>query len=120
MPSNGGSITEVATLEYDTGKSEWNSIIQIDSDTYLVSYSGPDDDGFVCTIYISADGSTISKVASFEFETSYATSTALCKIDSDTYAVAYKGAGNDGFIQTLTIPADGSSITSVETLEFDE
>ncbi|SVD12294.1 uncharacterized protein METZ01_LOCUS365148, partial [marine metagenome] len=78
VPSNGGSITEVATLEYDTGKSEWNSIIQIDSDTYLVSYSGPDDDGFVCTIYISADGSTISKVASFEFETSYATSTALC------------------------------------------
>ena len=40
-------------------------------------------------------------------------------MDSDTYALAYAGTGNDGFITTFTISADGSTITEVASLEHD-
>ena len=32
----------------------------------------------------------------------------LVKVDDDTYVLAYSGAGDDGFITTFTIPADGN------------
>ena len=99
---------------YGTG-----SIVQIDSDTYLVGYSGDGSDGYLKTLSISADGNTLSAVATLEFETSYAEYVSLVKVDSDTYAAAFRGADNDGFIKTFTIPSDGSSITAVETIEYD-
>ena len=40
----------------------------------------------------------------------------LVQVDSDTYALAHSGDGNDGFISTFTISADGSTITEVDTL----
>ena len=47
------------------------------------------------------------------------------KVDSNTIALAYAGAGEDGFISTFTIDSDGN-ITAVKTqsegnnLEHDE
>ena len=41
------------------------------------------------------------------------------QVDSDTYALAYKGKDKDGFISTFTISSDGTTITKVDTLEHD-
>ena len=104
VPSDGSSITKAALLEFDTSDYGTGSIVQIDSDTYLVGYSGDGSDGYLKTLSISADGNTLSAVATLEFETSYAEFVSLVKVDSDTYAAAFRGADNDGFIKTFTIP----------------
>jgi len=116
---NGEILTEVASLEHDTGTGTFNSLVQVDSDTYALAYSGPGNDGFIKTFTIPADGSTITEVASLEHDTTFGIDNSLVQVDSDTYALAYRGADFDGFIKTFTIPADGSTITEVASLEHD-
>ena len=42
------------------------------------------------------------------------------RADEDTYILSYNGNGNDGRIQTFTIPPDGSSITEVANAAFSD
>jgi hypothetical protein len=119
IPSDGSSITQVASLEHDTDVADYNSLVQVDSDTYALAYKGPNDDGFIKTFTIPSDGSSITQVASLEHDTEQAKHNSLCQVDSDTYALAYSGDGDDGYIATFTIPADGASITEVASFEHD-
>jgi len=119
ISADGTSITEVATLEHDTNAGQDNSLVQVDSDTYALAYSGSGDDGYITTFTISADGATITEVATLEHDTGRGEVNSLIQVDSDTYALAYAGAGEDGFIKTFTIPTDGSSITEVASFEHD-
>jgi hypothetical protein len=64
--------------------------------------------------HASAGGSV-----NLEHDTVYGISNSLVQVDADTYALAYTGDGDDGFISTFTISADGSTITKVKTLEHD-
>ena len=41
------------------------------------------------------------------------------QVDSDTYALAYRGTGSAGFISTFNISSDGTTITKVHTIEHD-
>ena len=68
ISSDGSTITEVASLEHDTDNGTWNSLVQVDSDTYALTYAGTDADGYIKTFTISSDGSTITEVASFEHD----------------------------------------------------
>ena len=119
VSADGTSITEVASLEHDTDKGQYNSLVQVDADTYALAYASGDDDARITTFTISADGSTITEVASLEHDTNVADHNSLVQVDSDTYALAYEGPSDDGFIKTFTIPSDGSSITQVASLEHD-
>ena len=117
-----GDITAVKTqsegnnLEYDTNNGQYNSLVQVDSDTYALAYAGTDDDGFMATFTISDDGETITKVATLEFAPNNGQYNSLVQVDSDTYALAFAAAENVGRITTFTISADGSSITKVKSL----
>ena len=70
-----GDITAVKTqsegnnLEHDTDRGKWNSLVQVDSDTYALAYKGKDKDGFISTFTISSDGTTITKVDTLEHDT---------------------------------------------------
>ena len=119
ISADGATITEVATLEHDTEQAKYNSLCQVDSDTYALAYSGLGDDGYITTFTISADGATITEVATLEHDTNEGHHNSLVQVDSDTYALAYTGSGDDGYITTFTIPTDGSSITEVASLEHD-
>ena len=61
-----GDITAVKTqsegnnLEHDVNNGEHNSLVQVDSDTYALAYTGLNDDGFISTFTISSDGTTIT------------------------------------------------------------
>ena len=55
-----------------------------------------------------------------EHDEAYSQDNSLLKIDANTFLLAYGGDGNDGYIKTFTIPADGSSITQVINLEHDK
>ena len=60
---------QIASLEHDTVNGTYNSLVQVDVDTYALAYSGDGSDGFIKTFNISADGATISQVASLEHDT---------------------------------------------------
>ena len=124
-----GDITNVRSmtcsgclaLEHDLSQGKHNSLVQVDSDTYALAYSGVDDDGFISTFTISSDGATITEVDSLEHDTDTNDhpinkngGNSLVKVDSDTFALAYTGADDDGFISTFTIDSDGN-ITAVRT-----
>ena len=123
-----GDITNVRSMtgptypfEHDLSQGKHNSLVQVDSDTYALAYSGVDDDGFISTFTISSDGATITEVDSLEHDTDTNShpinkngANSLVKVDSDTFALAYTGADQDGFISTFTIDSDGN-ITAVRT-----
>ena len=117
VPSDGSSITKVATIEHNTSDASFNSLIQVDSDTYLLGYTGSGEDGFIATFTISSDGASITEVSELEHQTSKADYNSLEKVDSDTYALAYSGPSIDGFITTFTVPSNGSTITEIATIE---
>ena len=119
ISSDGTSITEIVQLEHQTSHAEHNSLVQVDSDTYALAYSGPDDDGFITTFTIASDGSSITEVATIEHNTSDASFNSLIQVDSDTYVLAYSGTGEDGFIATFTISSNGATITEVDEIEHD-
>ena len=83
---------ELSSLEHDTGHGKYNSLCQVDSDTYALAYASGDDDALITTFTISADGSTITEVASLEHDTGRpddGMDNSLVQVDSDTYALAY-------------------------------
>ena len=121
IPADGSSITQAGTLEHDTDMGRYNSLVQVDDDTYALSYQGTGSgDGFIKTFTIAADGATITQVAVLEHDEEWSQDNSLLKIDANTFLLAYGGDGNDGYIKTFTIPADGSSITQVINLEHDQ
>ena len=119
------NILEIASLEHDVRQGQYNSLVQVDSDTYALAYEGKDSDGFISTFTISSDGTSIVKVDTLEHDTVRGQHNSLVHVDSDTYALAYTGEDEDGFISTFTIDSDGN-ITAVKTqsegnnLEHDE
>ena len=119
ISADGATVTQVQSLTHDNINGLYNSIVQVDSDTYLLAYTGQDNDGYLKTFTVAADGSSITQVAVLEYDTDSGTYHSLVKVDSDTYVLAYAGSGNDGFIKTFTVPADGSTITQVAVLEHD-
>ena len=119
IPADGSSITKVTQLEHAVNNGQYNSMVQVDSDTYAVAFTGNNNDGWISTFTIPADGSSITKVTNLEHDKVNAIYNSMVQVDSDTYAVAYTGPADDGWISTFTIPADGSSITEVDTLEHD-
>ena len=80
----------------------------------LLAYEGTDDNGFISTFTISSDGTSIVQVDNLEHDTVRGQHNSLVHVDSDTYALAYTGEGEDGFISTFTIDSDGN-ITAVKT-----
>ena len=89
IPADGSTITQLAVLEHDTNMSEYNSLVQVDADTYVLAYAGNGSDGFIKTFTISSDGATITQVAVSEHDGYQGESNSLVKVDSDTYALAY-------------------------------
>ena len=106
IPSNGSSITEVASLEYNTSDASYNSLVKVDSDNFVLAYSGPDEDGFIVSFTISSNGSSITQVESIEHDTDKGRHNSLVQIDTDTYALAYEGLNSDGSVSYthLTLP----------------
>ena len=118
ISADGSSITNKHTIEHDNKRGYHNSLVKIDDDTYALAYQDDDEDGYIKTFTIPADGSAITEVDSLEHDTEYATYNSFVKVDDDTYALAYNGGktsvggsthSGDPYIKTFNISADGSS-----------
>ena len=49
VPDDGSSITENVIYEHDTNDGEYNSLLMMDHDNFVLAYSGSNDDGFIRT-----------------------------------------------------------------------
>ena len=104
---NKQTISSVASLEHNTHQGLYNSLVKVDDDTYALAYAGESNKGYIKAFTISADGSSIGGGnAIFFHEDIKAHYNSLVKVDDDTYALAYAGSDNDGYITTFTISAD--------------
>ena len=109
ISADGSTITKVNSLEHDTTHATHNSLVQVDSDTYALAYTqNSSADGYISTFTIDSDGNitavkTQSEGNNLEYDTETGTDNSLVQVDSDTYALAYRGSDIDGFISTFTI-----------------
>jgi hypothetical protein len=80
---DGDTITEDGDpLEHDTTYGLYNSLVQVDSDTYALAYvSGVKIT--IVTFTIPSDGTTITEVASIEMPCSSCKSWSFLQVDSD-------------------------------------
>ncbi len=118
-----GNITNSAidTLEFDPDTCYFPNIIQVASNIYAIAYRGPGNDGFLKTVSIAPNGDIgASVIDTLEFDTSDCYEPDIIFVTGIYYAIAYRGPGNDGFLKTVTIAANGDIGNSViDTLEFD-
>ena len=98
-----GDITAVKTqsegnLPYHASGQGYNSLVQVDSDTFALAYHGSTgggvspEGGYISTFTISPDGQTITKVDTLEHDEINGKSNSLVQVDSDTFALAYKSS----------------------------
>ena len=103
----------MATLEHDTNKDGYNSLVKLNSKTYALAYSGTNDDGYFTLFEISANGATITKVASLEYDTDNGQYNSLEIVDANTAALAYTGTGDDGYIKTFTLVSNDDQAPTI-------
>lgn len=111
----------IDTLEFDSSDGYRPSVVHVSGDVYAVSYTGPSTDGFVRTFTVDSAGQIENAyIDSLEFDTNTGLNTDIIHISGTTYAVAYTGSGNDGFVRTLDIQANGQiGNFYIDSLEFD-
>jgi len=118
-----GEITNSAidSYEYETGELLSLDFIAVGGDYYAIVYQDKEDDGILKTIEIATNGQiTNSVVDSLEFESDVAMMPDISLVGGETYAIAYQGPGDDGFLVTVDIDDSGQIAASVtDTLEFD-
>lgn len=119
-----GNITvDSDILEFDTADCLNPFLFHINNSYYGVAYSGSGSDGFLKTFSISdVDGSISNTVTdTYEFDPSYGDHCYVLKLnETNNYAIAYSGTGNDGYLLTVEIFDNGTiNKTAIDTYEFD-
>jgi hypothetical protein len=117
---------DITPSTIDTMLLDWNScytpnIIHVSGDIYAIAYRGSGNDGFIKTISITADGDIgFFTIDTLEFDHSNGYEPDIEYVSGIYYAIAYRGSGNDGFLVTVTIDANGNiGNMPIDTLEFD-
>jgi len=107
------TITEIDSIEHDTGSHNGNWLTKLNATNYAISYDETSDhDGYIKTF--SIDGSyDITENEDLTHETTYqALAFELLTIDETHILLAYTGDGNDGFLKTF-------SLSLVVTTDYD-
>ncbi len=117
-----GNITAVQdSLEFDTDKAKAPDISHISGDIYTIVYNGKDDDGFLKTVEIVANGAITDPVNdTLEFDTNNGKDPDMVHVSGDIYAIAYEGQDQDGYLKTVEIEENGDiNNTVIESMIFD-
>ncbi len=121
--SDAGAMALVGggSLEVDVVQGVENEIIHIAGDIYAIAYCGPDYDGWLKTVNITAAGiPTLVSGGTLEFDPAHCMSVDIVHIAGDIYAIAYQGPDDDGWLKTVTISDAGAmALVSGGALEFD-
>lgn len=109
------------TWEFDNWNGQEPDMIHISGDVYAVAYRGDNNDGWLLTVTIDANGNIAShEIDDLKYDSSYGYTPDIIHVSDDTYAIAYRGSGGDGYIRTLSITSSGQiSSHTIDSLEFD-
>jgi hypothetical protein len=108
-----GTITKsfVDSLEYEPTKGKDPQIIHRDDEVYVISYNGPNDDGYAATFSISTTGEIgATAIDTLEFDTDDAKKSQILQIDQNIFMIAYSskpGGSDTGKITTIDIHENG-------------
>ena len=118
-----GDITDtvIDSLEFDASYGGNPKIIHVSDSVYAIAYRGYRDDGFLKTVEIADTGAiTDTVIDTLEFDTANCLVPKIIHVSGDFYAIAYSGRGEDGFLKTVEIAANGQiTDTEIDELEFD-
>lgn len=111
----------LATLEFDTAFAEDMMMVHVADDVYAIAYRDTNSHGKLIAVTISADGTTLALAGGvLEFDAVRCYYPYVLHISGNVYAIAYSGDGSDGWIKTVTISADGTTIALTgNSWEFD-
>ena len=102
--STSGIITKsmIDIFQFDIGNGNTPMLTHVQDDYYAVAYTGGGNDGFLVTVEITTAGAITDPVVdTFEFAPTDGIAPYIIPISSTVYAIAYRGAGGDGFITTI-------------------
>jgi len=113
--------TSSAPFEFDEDNGHTPAIAQIDTTHYLVSYRGPDNDGWATVLEVNTSTWAIdTPSAAFEFDSDTGYTPAINQIDTTHYLVSYEGTSTDGWSVVLNVNTSTWAITtSSAAFEFD-
>jgi len=98
----------IDTLEYDTANASFPSIIAINAGMCAIASPSTGSAGYIYTIQVDDAGEITDAILdSYEYDAADGTVAKLIVVDGDLFVVSYQGAGQDGFVQTLTIERPG-------------
>lgn len=94
----------IDNLEFDTVQGREPVILSMGGNLFAVSYSGPNDDGFLSTVQIASDGQIGDTVLdSLEFDTNTGLEPSMVSIGANMFAIAYRGQSNQGEVVTISM-----------------
>jgi len=119
-----GNIAAAAERQYD-GFSNDQRIVHVAGDVYAIAYTfftGVINIGRVSTVSIDDAGNIgVSVIGSFDFDVTKGINPNIIHISGNIFGIAYRGVDDDGYLITLTISEDGTTIALTgSSLEFDE
>ncbi|MDD5774167.1 MAG: hypothetical protein PHX78_11965 [bacterium] len=113
------SVTRGTIFTFDASAASGTGLAQIDSDDFLLVYTGPGSDGWSKVLTVNTGAGTVTTSFSFEFDASNGVSPAIARIDATNYLVAYTGPGSDGWAVMLRENPATKAITMGTPFEFD-
>lgn len=115
-----GNIGAVATREFDSFAGG-SVILHVAGDVYAIVYTWEDNKGKVSTWIIDALGAIDpgSPEGTLIWDDVKGIHPDFIQVSGHVYAIAARGAGDTGWLHTITIEADGQ-ISDLDTLEFDD
>ena len=91
-------------FEFVTDTAAWPSSIQIDDTHYLVTYEGPDNDGWSTVLEVNTSTWAVTtSSAAFEFDKSNGGEPSLSQVDDNHYLVVYSGGIERGWSTVLEV-----------------
>jgi uncharacterized protein YaiE (UPF0345 family) len=101
------AVTRGTPYEFDTADGTWPALAQIDSDSFLCSYTGTGSDGWAVVLNVNTSAWTISRETPYEFDIADGLYPALVKIydggcaNDWRHLCAYTSTGSDGWSVVL-------------------
>ncbi len=110
------TVTDTEILSAVT-PAKLGNIIRVSGTNYYALSIGLGSSGRIYTCSINSSG-TITSVDSDEFDANEAEQPSMVSLGGGTFALAYRGVDNDGFLVTIPISSLGIVGSVIESLEF--
>jgi len=118
--SHDGNLNYTGEMaNFDDVKGYGPCIIHVSGNLFAIAYRNASNLGVVKTFNISSDGSIEYTGKEFVFDDIKCYEPSITNVDSDTFAIAYRGPFDNGILKTFTISSDGTVTSIVSNKMFE-